>query len=175
MEIFLIRHTSVDVPPGICYGQTDVPLTASFPQEAAQVRDALVGIPFDGVWSSPLSRCMRLAEACGWPTPQQDARLMELNFGEWEMQPFEQIDDPRLQSWYDDYLHVRTTGGESFQDQYKRVVGFLDELRQTGMRRAAIFTHGGVIRCARLYAQECSSKEAFAREISYGEIVRMEL
>lgn len=26
MEVILIRHTSVDVPPGMCYGQTDVPL-----------------------------------------------------------------------------------------------------------------------------------------------------
>ena len=23
MEVILIRHTSVDVPPGVCYGQTD--------------------------------------------------------------------------------------------------------------------------------------------------------
>lgn len=100
---------------------------------------------------------------------------MELNFGEWEMQRFEQINDPRLQGWYDDYLHVRTTGGESFADQYRRVAAFLDELRQTGVCRTAIFTHGGVIRCARLYAQECSPEEAFVREIRYGEIVRMEL
>lgn len=24
MEVILIRHTSVDVPKGVCYGQTDV-------------------------------------------------------------------------------------------------------------------------------------------------------
>ena len=26
MEVILIRHTSVDVPPGTCYGHSDVPL-----------------------------------------------------------------------------------------------------------------------------------------------------
>ena len=26
MEIYLVRHTSVDVPAGYAYGQTDVPL-----------------------------------------------------------------------------------------------------------------------------------------------------
>ena len=26
MVVYLIRHTSVDVPQGVCYGQTDVPL-----------------------------------------------------------------------------------------------------------------------------------------------------
>jgi len=35
MEVIFIRHTSVDVPPGVCYGQTDVPLRNSFEQEAA--------------------------------------------------------------------------------------------------------------------------------------------
>ena len=38
MNITFIRHTSVDVPPGVCYGQTDVPLRSTFPQEAANVR-----------------------------------------------------------------------------------------------------------------------------------------
>ena len=35
MEVIFIRHTSVDVPLGVCYGQTDVPLRNSFEQEAA--------------------------------------------------------------------------------------------------------------------------------------------
>ena len=41
MEIVLIRHTSVDVPPGVCYGQTDVPLKPSFEQEAAVSKENL--------------------------------------------------------------------------------------------------------------------------------------
>ena len=35
MEVTFIRHTSVDVPPGVCYGQSDVPLRDSFEQEAS--------------------------------------------------------------------------------------------------------------------------------------------
>ena len=34
MEIYLIRHTSVDVPAGYAYGQTDVPLKPTFEEEA---------------------------------------------------------------------------------------------------------------------------------------------
>ena len=33
MEIYLIRHTSVDVPAGYAYGQTDVPLKPTFEEE----------------------------------------------------------------------------------------------------------------------------------------------
>ena len=36
MVVYLIRHTSVDVPQGVCYGQTDVPLNPTFEEEAAQ-------------------------------------------------------------------------------------------------------------------------------------------
>ena len=35
MEVILIRHTSVDVPKGVCYGQTDVPLRDIFEEEAS--------------------------------------------------------------------------------------------------------------------------------------------
>ncbi len=36
MVIYLMRHTAVDVPQGVCYGQTDVPLKPTFEMEATQ-------------------------------------------------------------------------------------------------------------------------------------------
>ena len=33
-KIVWVRHTTPDVIPGTCYGQTDVPLKASFEEEA---------------------------------------------------------------------------------------------------------------------------------------------
>ena len=66
MEVILIRHTSVDVPPGVCYGQTDVPLKPTFEQEAAITQENLKNyLPFDHVYTSPLTRCVRLASYCG--------------------------------------------------------------------------------------------------------------
>lgn len=175
MTIHLIRHTSVDVPPGVCYGRSDVPLAPTFDEEAARVCGKLRGIAFDGVWSSPSTRCLRLAERCGFPAPHRDERLRELDFGEWEMQRYDAIRDPRLEEWYDDYLHVRTTGGESFDDQYRRVASFLDDLKRSGTRCAALFTHGGVLRCARIYTGERTPREAFDETFSYGDILRIDL
>ena len=58
MEVILIRHTSVDVPPGMCYGQTDVPLKPTFEAEAAVTAENLKAyLPFDHVYTSPLTRC----------------------------------------------------------------------------------------------------------------------
>ena len=131
MEVILIRHTSVDVPPGVCYGQTDVPLKATFEQEAAVTAAGLKAfLPFDKVYTSPLTRCVRLAAYCGYPDATRDRRIMEINFGAWEMKPFQTNDDPRLKEWYADYLNVAATGGESFAMQYQRVSQFLDELKK---------------------------------------------
>ena len=46
MVVYLIRHTSVDVPQGVCYGQTDVPLNPTFEEEAAQTSARLKGLQF---------------------------------------------------------------------------------------------------------------------------------
>ena len=144
MEVILVRHTSVDVPPGTCYGQTDVALCSTFPEEAEAVYRRLAGYaPFDRVYTSPLSRCIRLAEYGGYADAVRDSRLLELNFGAWEMQRYEEIRDSRLTEWYADYLYVPATGGESFAGQLRRVSSFLDELRKEPYRRVALFTHGG--------------------------------
>ena len=62
MKLYLIRHTSVAVPAGFAYGQTDVPLKETFEIEAAAVKQRLEGINIERVWTSPLSRCTRLAD-----------------------------------------------------------------------------------------------------------------
>lgn len=180
MEIILIRHTSVDVPTGICYGQTDVPLKKSFEQEAsitlANLKSYLpAGENFDHVYTSPLSRCTRLADYCGYADAERDSRLLEINFGKWEMQPFDTNEDPRLQEWYADYLNVAATGGESFAMQYERVCSFLEELRTKPFHRVAIFTHGGVLICAQIYTQTIKKEEAFSALTPYGGIVKLML
>ncbi len=176
MEVLLIRHTAVDVAPGICYGQTDVPLKPTFEQEAEVVKGALSAHePFDAVYTSPLSRCVRLAVYCGYPDAIRENRIMEINFGEWEMQPFAEIKDPRLQEWYNDHLNVAATGGESFTLLYERVAGFLEELKTKQYSKVALFCHGGSILCAQVYAKTISVEEAFKALTPYGGIVRINI
>ena len=178
MQVILVRHTAPDVPPGTCYGQTDVPLRATFPQEAAatlaRLRELLAQGPApEVVFTSPLSRCTRLADYCGYPDAVRDRRLMEIDFGRWEMQPFEQIADPRLVEWYADYLHVEATGGESFDMQLRRVSEFLDHLRRQPYRRALIFAHGGVLICAQIFAGCLTADQAFSALTPYGGIIEI--
>jgi len=176
MEVILIRHTSVNVPPGTCYGQTDVPVAVTFDQEAAATKQALLGYGLiEKAYTSPLTRARLLAAYCGYPDAETDSRLLEMSMGDWEMQRYEAISDPYIKEWYDDYLHLPTPNGESFVQQRQRVGAFLDELRQQPYRRVAIFAHGGVLACAGIYGGLYTMEEAWDNLTPYGGIISIEI
>lgn len=174
MKLYLIRHTAVDVPEGVCYGQTDVGLKQSFPGEASKVLEQIKDINFDVVFMSPLSRCTKLADYCGFTKAIVDPRLKELNFGDWEMQSWDSIEDPNLQNFYNDWLNIAATKGESFNNLYQRFTDFVAQL-PTDIETAALFTHGGIINCARLYAGTTTVAEMFDQTPSYGSITQLDI
>ncbi|NTV09725.1 MAG: alpha-ribazole phosphatase family protein [Zoogloea sp.] len=141
MELYLIRHPRPDVPPGVCYGQSDVGLAECPEIIAARLRPHL---PQDfALHASPLQRARRLAEALGKPV--LDGRLMEMGFGEWELKPYAEIGDA-LDAWVDDPMGFRAPGGESALEMAARVHGFLDELLVAPCGAAVIVAHGGPLR-----------------------------
>jgi len=168
MEIVLIRHTSVAVPKGTCYGWSDVPVAETFETEAAEVRQRLGNRAFDAVFSSPLTRARKLAAFCGYGSPMIDERLKEMHMGDWEMRRFDDIEDENLRKYYDDFLHTPTTNGESFRQFYARVASFLEELKQEKYSRVAIFAHGGVLICAGIYAGLFTEADCFSHQPPYG-------
>lgn len=177
MKLIFIRHTSVAVERGTCYGQTDVPVADTFLTEADTVKAALRHYTFDRVYASPLSRCTKLATHCGFTNPIIDRRLMEMDFGEWEMKRFDEITDPRLQEWYDDYVNVRATGGESAVDHRRRLESFLTDLKASGKASStiAIFSHGGIMIHAMAILEGLDYKDAFASIPDYGAILKLNM
>lgn len=178
MEVILVRHTSVDVPKGTCYGWSDVPVRKTFEQEAAVTAQHLARYQlFDAVFTSPLTRARKLSAYCGYPDATVDDRLKEMNMGDWEMRLYEEIEqtDPAIRLWYDDYMHLAATNGESFAVFYDRIAGFLDQLKQQAHRRVAIFAHGGVLICAGIYGGLFVREGAFEHLVDYGAIERIEI
>ena len=169
LHLYLVRHTSVASPVGTCYGQTDVALADTFAQEAEAVSDMLQCITFDAVYSSPLSRCTRLAEYCGFNDCTTDARLMEMNFGDWENRQWDNITDPHLQRWFDAWATERATNGESFSDLCHRASDFIESLSWNGEDvRILLFTHAGFIRALWVALGYHTPVEAFAKQVNYG-------
>ncbi|GHT55830.1 hypothetical protein FACS189451_09480 [Bacteroidia bacterium] len=170
MKLTVIRHTSVDVPSSVCYGFTDVPLKPAFQTEAEIVKNQLTGKTFDKVYSSPLSRCTLLAAYCGYPYPVLDARLKELNFGDWEMKSWMEIDKPEAAAWLTDWINHPAKNGESYLMMQKRVNEFMDELKSSDVQSVCIFTHGGVIRLIHVYLEIFSIDASFEFPVEYGQI-----
>lgn len=177
MEIYLIRHTSVNVNPGYCYGNTDVETKPSFEDEAECVKKRLSGLAFDRVYTSPLSRAVKLASYCGYSDAVRDARLKELNFGEWEMKNYDELyaNDPRFKFWSNNYMTERCPGGESFSDMHKRVNAFINETKSMGYERIAAFCHGGILASAMLIAGKVCKEELFSHIPPYGSVIKIEI
>lgn len=174
MKLILVRHTSVAVEKGVCYGRTDVPLTPSFPDEAREVKRKLSAYDISAAYCSPLSRCRALAAYCGYGDAVTEPRLLEMDFGEWEMKRFDEITDSRLMEWYEDYIDVRPTGGESSAMQRDRFIDFVVSIDDGSDRTVVLFTHGGIL----IHAIACSRGipycEMFGDIPPFGAIVEVE-
>ena len=173
MEIFLIRHTTPDVPKGICYGQADLDLAASFTAEAAAIR-TFVPVTPAAVYSSPLQRCSKLA-AFLFPDQQvqQESDLKELHFGQWELMEWSQIPQAELQPWMDNFVEVAVPGGESYAALAARSIRAFERAASSALP-AVIVAHGGVIRSILAYVSGTPLQESFNTfQVNYGCVVQI--
>lgn len=177
MRLLLVRHPRPDLDPGLCYGSSDVAVPQ---QEMIEVRDALREAGLPGAlptYASPLSRCAGLAHALAPRQLHLDARLVEMDFGAWEMRSWDDIPRAEVDAWAADLLHYRPGGGESVLDVARRVAAFLDALRGAGQHEALVICHAGTIRL--LYALhkglplEAAALEAARtpHRIAYGDVL----
>jgi len=175
MILHLIRHTKVNVEPGVCYGQKDVELLESYPEELEAVKEQIKDLKFDAHYSSPLTRAKTLATDLFADAVIFDDRLMELNFGDWEGKAWDEIKDPFLDKWMEDFVNKKCSNGESFVMLNERVVQFLEDLKKLEHEHIAIVTHGGVIRTLQAIHKKIELKEAFNEApAGFGELIQLE-
>lgn len=139
LRLYLVRHPRPLIAAGVCYGQLDVEAEDPAAIVARLQAELPAGLP---VWSSPLLRCRKLAEALH-PAPRIDARLMELNFGTWEGRPWDSVPRDELDAWAADIDGYALPGGEAPRQLQARVLDFVAGL---GAGEHALVTHAGVIR-----------------------------
>lgn len=134
---------------GRCYGRLDVALPAeTFVAAATSLRGR---VPDHALWSlpivsSPALRCHALALACAEDARAviTDARLLEMDFGDWEGVAWSDIPRVDLDRWAGDVTGFHPPGGESFQDLVARVAETLATLRVPHL----VVAHAGVVRAA---------------------------
>jgi alpha-ribazole phosphatase len=175
MKMTLIRHTSLQVPTGICYGQSDIDVALSFQDEIRQLNEKLNGIHFDAVYASPLQRCSKLALALNKGDVQYEERLKELHFGDWEMQAWDDIPRDVFDIWAHNYAEVAPPNGETFTQLQQRTLCFLEEMSQKHAgQQIAVVTHGGVIRAYLAHVLDMPLKGLFRFHVDYASITQLE-
>ena len=175
MELYLVRHTTPDIAPGICYGQSDIGVKHTFEDEVAALRPKIAHIEEASFHSSPLQRCLLLAQAVagGRHEIQQDARLKELNFGDWELQSWDDIPRGLLDEWADEHVKLAPPNGESFHQLSLRVQAFVEQLTQQGAGVHVAFTHAGVIRALTGFALGLPLSNVFRLHIDYASVTKL--
>ena len=176
MKIYLLRHTSLNVPADTFYGQSDVDVSSNFMNEVNDIKIKLKqeNIDFKNIvsFSSPLRRCTKLAtKVC--ENYKIDERLKELYFGDWELKPFSKISRKEIKKWQDNLMNYKIPNGESNSEFFKRCESFCREIILNCKNDIFIVAHAGSINCI----LSCLSKISFDKlveenwkKIGYGSL-----
>ncbi len=157
MRLYLLRHTKPLIAPGVCYGQTDLAVAeADYVSLAATLRQHWSADM--RVYSSPLQRCSLLARQLH-TQPCFDPRLMELNFGRWEMCAWNDIPRADIDAWAAAAATYRPGGGEAAVDVARRVISWLQDVQEQGLAEAVVVTHAGVMRMLATWQDGMSAHE----------------
>ena len=168
MQIIALRHPP-PITRGLCAGRFDFPVRD--PEQYVGpllVHQELTHI--ERIYSSPAARCRDLAQLIAQRLDlplQVDARLHELDFGDWEGRTWNDIeadDHERFQAWANDWQRIAPPNGECIAELERRVSDFMDTL---ATESALGITHAGPIRAMRVLCQLTSWDEAMSDAVPY--------
>ncbi len=153
-RLLLVRHAETDTAMrGRCYGRLDVGLSPEGRRQARELGAALHAVPLAAVYSSPLVRALDTAAAIAAPhglEPVAENGLREIDFGELEGLPYEEIEAERpglFRRWMETPESVQFPGGEALADLRARVRPTVTEIRGRHQGEIVVLVaHGGVIR-----------------------------
>ncbi len=154
--VLLARHGETDDnAAGRFQGHRDPPLNERGRAQARALGESLAGEGVRELWASPLRRALETAEIAGGTLglrPRSDARLMEVDVGDWAGRLYEdlRLEGPELFArWREGSPEFRFPGGESLGEHGERVAEVIREIAAAAARPVLIVCHGGVIREAR--------------------------
>lgn len=149
LETILVRHGETDWNVGEVFrGRADVELNETGVRQAELLGEYLGGEKIDFVYSSPLKRAVKTAEAiaCHHALEVNTVQnLVDFDFGEWQGLSHQAVREkyPELyQDWRDLPEQVKIPGGESLEDVRNRAMAFVeDAVLRCGVGKIAIVSH----------------------------------
>jgi len=150
--LLFIRHAETDLAGRFC-GHSDPPINERGRFQIEHLLEVMEHESIDAVYSSDLVRSMttatEIAGARGL-SPVTRPGLREIDFGEWDGLSWDEIesrDRDYASKWSQAYPVLPAPGGELFEEFQTRVLTEVNDLLAvSSQRRAAVVTHGGVMR-----------------------------
>lgn len=153
MELYLVRHGQSEAnAQKIMQGaKIDRPLTNQGIQQAQVTKAKLADLHFDQIFVSPLRRASQTAEIIvgDRQTVCFDPRLVEFDYGQWDGQPILQLvhDYPQYFQQAHNFKNAwRESGGESYEDTYRRLKSFMSMLDVNAQQNVLVVSHGMTIK-----------------------------
>jgi broad specificity phosphatase PhoE len=149
VEIILVRHGETDFNASEKFrGRVDVPLNDIGLRQAQLLGEYLRDEKIDIVYSGPLHRAVRTAEAIAAPhglAVNIVANLNDIDCGDWQGLTVAEVKE-KYPALYQDWLampeQVRLPGGETLEDVRSRVVPFVqDAVMRCGEGRIVLVSH----------------------------------
>lgn len=179
MKVYYVRHGQTDwnLARRMQGGGTEKALNETGLKQAEQTRKELENVDYDIVIRSPMHRAEQTAEIInqGRNVPIiVDERMRERKLGELEGHPITNEMESRIWNYE---LNAPINGGESLHEFEKRILDFLEDIKQKYKDKTVlIVAHGGVAKVlkAHLYGMP-ETKDLSEIKMENCEIIETEL
>lgn len=153
--IYLIRHCeAMGNLKRVFQGSTDCDISETGAKQLEYLKERFKNIRIDAVYSSPLIRARKTAEAAAFGKGLEiitRQNLTELNGGVLEGRPFQEAFNSiagLADTWNNHPQDFAPEGGEAMRNAYVRIYDEITELvRINRDKTVAAVSHGGVLRC----------------------------
>ncbi len=149
--IYLVRHCESMANRIFSFaGRTDVDISAKGELQLECVSEYFKTVHLDTIYSSPLLRAKKTAEAIAKYNSLPiitDERLIEINLGVMDGRPVSEMTDRQNYMWYNEPHNFHIDGGETMQQVADRAFEAIKEIAEyEDGKVVAVATHGCVIR-----------------------------
>ena len=158
MVLYIWRHPKPIAANGFCIGQTDISVDKRKIKRLANKIQRFVRfhqLP-KVIWVSPLQRSLKVGEILAPHGFQYHVapELAEIDFGNWDGQPWAQIPKQQIDDWCDHFADFAPKGGESLQQLFERVENWLNDMaaQNRGQKPVLAVGHAGWINAASMIA-----------------------
>lgn len=130
--IYIIRHGQTELNRRqVLQGQSDACLNETGIAQAQQMAEALAGVVFCRVFSSPLRRAVQTARIVAPNVePEMDERLIEMDYGPYEGTNLTAL-PPEVRTFFSDFVHNPAPAGMEPLSSVKRRAGsFLEDVKR---------------------------------------------